>query len=70
MLSLIFPHDACFHYNKNSCKSKVVAKQLQMHQGATGFEPVTSRSAVECSTAELYPRLRRMLLFNEKSVLV
>ena len=25
-------------------------------QGATGVEPVTSRSAVECSATELYPR--------------
>ena len=24
-------------------------------KGATGFEPVTSRSAVECSTTELCP---------------
>ena len=26
-------------------------------KGATGFEPGTSRSAVECSTTELYPHL-------------
>ena len=26
-------------------------------KGATGIEPVTSRSAVECSTTELYPLL-------------
>ena len=25
-------------------------------QGATGVEPVTSRSAVECSATELYPQ--------------
>ena len=24
-------------------------------KGAAGFEPATSRSAVECSTTELYP---------------
>ena len=26
------------------------------NKGTTGFEPVTSRSAVECSTTELYPQ--------------
>ena len=26
-------------------------------KGAPGFEPGTSRSAVECSTTELYPQL-------------
>ena len=26
-------------------------------EGASGFEPETSRSAVECSTTELYPQL-------------
>ena len=26
-------------------------------QGAPGFEPGTSRSAVECSTTELYPHV-------------
>ena len=30
-------------------------KKIKKMKGATGFEPVTSRSAVECSTTELYP---------------
>ena len=34
-----------------------------MMKGATGFEPVTSRSAVECSTTELCP-----LLYGECSI--
>ena len=29
-------------------------------QGATGVEPVTSRSAVECSATELYPQHDRL----------
>ena len=31
-------------------------------EGALGFEPGTSRSAVECSTTELYPRSIHLLL--------
>ena len=31
------------------------AGKAKTHQGATGVEPVTSRSAVECSATELYP---------------
>jgi len=30
--------------------------QVGKNEGAPGFEPGTSRSAVECSTTELYPR--------------
>ena len=29
---------------------------IKSYQGATGVERVTSRSAVECSATELYPR--------------
>ncbi|EYB83565.1 hypothetical protein Y032_0333g2812 [Ancylostoma ceylanicum] len=29
------------------------------HEGAPGFEPGTSRSAVECSATELYPHTTR-----------
>ena len=47
-------------------RTKVTIKQLQQFErekkltngyckGATGIEPVTSRSAVECSTTELCP---------------
>ena len=31
-------------------------------KGATGFEPVTSRSAVECSTTELYPHFWKWII--------
>ena len=31
-------------------------KRKRQSEGASGFEPETSRSAVECSTTELYPR--------------
>ena len=31
-------------------------KKPKQGKGAPGFEPGTSRSAVECSTTELYPR--------------
>ena len=31
-------------------------KENAFKKGAPGFEPGTSRSAVECSTTELYPR--------------
>jgi hypothetical protein len=34
---------------------KVEYEKKKRIQGTTGFEPVTSRSAVECSTTELYP---------------
>ena len=30
---------------------------LLKYQGTPGFEPGTCRSAVECSTTELYPRV-------------
>ena len=30
-------------------------KKIKKEEGAPGFEPGTSRSAVECSTTELYP---------------
>jgi hypothetical protein len=30
---------------------------MQNKEGAPGFEPGTSRSAVECSTTELYPHI-------------
>ncbi len=33
----------------------VASKRKAKTQGAPGFEPGTSRSAVECSTTELYP---------------
>ena len=36
----------------------VASKSKAKTQGAPGFEPGTSRSAVECSTTELYPRGR------------
>ena len=34
---------------------EVKKKEKKKWQGAPGFEPGTSRSAVECSTTELYP---------------
>jgi hypothetical protein len=33
-------------------------------KGAPGFEPRTSRSAVECSTTELYPLMSIRVEFN------
>ena len=39
-------------------KKKVLPKSVgkkKKSEGAPGFEPGTSRSAVECSTTELYP---------------
>ena len=36
---------------------KVNELDEKVQKGAPGFEPGTSRSAVECSTTELYPRL-------------
>ena len=35
---------------------KVLDAFENKRQGTPGFEPGTSRSAVECSTTELYPR--------------
>ena len=35
--------------------ARVASKRKAKTQGAPGFEPGTSRSAVECSTTELYP---------------
>lgn len=33
-------------------------------KGAPGFEPGTSRSAVECSTTELYPQMKNFKQFG------
>ena len=38
--------------------ARVASKRKAKTQGAPGFEPGTSRSAVECSTTELYPHDR------------
>ena len=45
----------------------VASKSKAKTQGAPGFEPGTSRSAVECSTTELYPHIA---IFSEKQVAV
>ena len=46
-----------FIFSGEFCSSEAnTEKTLKNCQGATGVEPVTSRSAVECSTTELYPR--------------
>ena len=37
--------------------ARVASKRKAKTQGAPGFEPGTSRSAVECSTTELYPQV-------------
>ena len=50
-----------FKYSKTLCFGKT-RKQNWKRKGATGFEPVTSRSAVECSTTELYPHLWKCLI--------
>ena len=46
---------------KKTKKTKKTGKctKVKKHkkQGAPGFEPGTSRSAVECSTTELYPQM-------------
>jgi hypothetical protein len=48
--------------NKNKLHlKKNVQKKIKRGEGAPGFEPGTSRSAVECSTTELYPHLLSML---------
>ena len=36
-------------------KNNSLKKEKEILEGATGVEPVTSRSAVECSATELYP---------------
>ena len=45
-----------FIVRKDKKLSSCVINSLQKHQGASGVEPETSRSAVECSATELYPR--------------
>jgi hypothetical protein len=40
---------------KHADSGKKMRLKKLLKKGATGFEPVTSRSAVECSTTELYP---------------
>ena len=42
--------------------SRAIQKNFKL-KGATGIEPVTSRSAVECSTTELCPRNEYMANF-------
>ena len=44
------------HNTKNIQKT---SKKAKNYEGAHGVEPWTSRSAVECSTTELYPRDER-----------
>ena len=39
-------------------KWKKKKKRKKRVEGAPGFEPGTSRSAVECSTTELYPQFK------------
>ena len=43
---------------KKKVAKKIVKKRKEekKSEGAPGFEPGTSRSAVECSTTELYPQ--------------
>ena len=40
---------------KVRCKKNKIKKKRKKNEGAPGIEPGTSRSAVECSTTELYP---------------
>ena len=48
---------------KNSTENYVIYREKKANKiqkrlkGASGFEPGTSQSAVECSTTELYPQL-------------
>ena len=46
-----------YHFSQQFLKKKKKKKKKKKSQGAPGFEPGTSRSAVECSTTELYPQL-------------
>ena len=41
----------------NYCIFKITFNDEKKTEGAPGFEPGTSRSAVECSTTELYPHV-------------
>lgn len=41
------------------------AESCHGRQGTTGFEPVTSRSAVECSSTELCPQVKRLAWTNK-----
>ena len=41
-------------YSRDRCHFSLVFQKL--YKGTPGFEPGTSRTAVECSTTELYPR--------------
>ena len=43
---------------------KFQGKILHKQKGTPGFEPGTSRSAVECSTTELYPQLLYLFLIH------
>ena len=52
------PRQCIFIFFYCKTKLKLVCTKItifQQHQGAPGFEPGTSRSAVECSTTELHP---------------
>ena len=42
---------------------KCYQKFVKIREGAPGFEPGTSRSAVECSTTELCPHVRRKTIY-------
>ena len=42
--------------NNNCCDNRSKYSIFKNGKGATGVEPVTSRSAVECSATELYPQ--------------
>ena len=58
MRAIIALMDTNISRNEGKKKKKVL-------KGAPGFEPGTSRSAVECSTTELYPRPWRVVTSDE-----
>ena len=49
---------------------QITEKVWRKTKGAPGFEPGTSRSAVECSTTELYPLHTSDLLLSETYVMM
>ena len=50
-------------YSRSSKRLEKYEGGIKFAEGALGFEPRTYRSAVDCSTTELYPHSRRGTCF-------
>ena len=55
---LLWIRRVSFELASTCVKKRKELEWIRKKEGAPGFEPGTSRSAVECSTTELYPQLR------------